>query len=365
GAMGDGDGDGITNLEEFLTGTDPSDGQSNPESAGGVNYVFFRDHFNDEEYLDRWFVGVTDDGALFNFAEDTIVDNDGEKTVLDTDLAQPGAANTCDTIFLQSIGDVDMDDGVFVANLHAYGSGRTSVGLSANGDLQTRIELQFNDEQAPYFVLRSFENGLEVTSPQIITTSYDDEDIEVRLSKLGSSYAVHVNGLLQSAGVTNTLLGNNDLQPFVAAESCDTDSESVDTYIESIELLRDTDGDALPDLYEDTNLDRLASTGESDLFVADTDGDLVNDGFDNCVLVDNKPQVDGDSDGYGNQCDTDLNNDCVTNVVDLGILRTVFFTSDPVADINGDGVVNVVDLGLMRLAFFSQPGPSGTSGECD
>ncbi|MFK7886510.1 MAG: M4 family metallopeptidase [Gammaproteobacteria bacterium] len=93
--------------------------------------------------------------------------------------------------------------------------------------------------------------------------------------------------------------------------------------------------------------------------VADADGDGVNDELDNCTLEANADQIDSNGDGYGNVCDADLNNDGIINVVDLGLLRAVFFTSDQDADFNGDGVVNVVDLGIMRASFFGAPGPSG------
>ncbi len=91
----------------------------------------------------------------------------------------------------------------------------------------------------------------------------------------------------------------------------------------------------------------------------DTDLDLIDDSFDNCVAVGNADQVDADNDGFGNACDTDLNNDGVTNVIDLGVLRTRFFSNDPVADFDGDGVVNVIDLGILRTYFFAAPGPAG------
>ena len=92
----------------------------------------------------------------------------------------------------------------------------------------------------------------------------------------------------------------------------------------------------------------------------DTDEDGIPDDADNCTLVPNPDQRDSNGDGFGNVCDADLNNDLVINVVDLGLLRAVFFTADADADFNGDGVVNVVDLGIMRAAFFGPPGPSGT-----
>ena len=92
----------------------------------------------------------------------------------------------------------------------------------------------------------------------------------------------------------------------------------------------------------------------------DTDGDGVPDALDNCTLIANGNQRDTNSDGFGNACDADLNNDNIINVVDLGLLRAVFFSDDADADFNGDGVVNVVDLGILRQQFFNAPGPSGT-----
>ena len=95
----------------------------------------------------------------------------------------------------------------------------------------------------------------------------------------------------------------------------------------------------------------------------DSDGDGVDDATDNCILTANSGQTDADGDGYGNACDADLDNDCVVNVVDLGLLRAVFFSNDPVADFNGDGIVNAIDLGIMKTGFFGAPGPSA-GGAC-
>ncbi|MFK7885573.1 MAG: hypothetical protein AB8G16_01800 [Gammaproteobacteria bacterium] len=99
----------------------------------------------------------------------------------------------------------------------------------------------------------------------------------------------------------------------------------------------------------------------------DSDNDGLTDSADNCVAVANADQRDTDSDGIGNLCDADLNQDCLVQVEDLGLFRQVFFSDDANADFDGDGTVNVVDLGILRVAFFANyvdDNPSGVSNLC-
>lgn len=90
----------------------------------------------------------------------------------------------------------------------------------------------------------------------------------------------------------------------------------------------------------------------------DSDNDGVDDISDNCVLVPNAAQTDTDGDGFGNACDPDFNGDCIVNTIDLGIMKTVFFTANADVDLNDDGVVNAIDLGILKTSFFEPPGPS-------
>lgn len=94
----------------------------------------------------------------------------------------------------------------------------------------------------------------------------------------------------------------------------------------------------------------------------DVDADGVRDMlYDNCTSVSNSDQLDTDSDGYGNLCDADFNNDIIVNSLDLGLFKTAFFTAgDIVEDLNGDQIVNSLDLGLFKLRFMQPPGPSAT-----
>ena len=94
-------------------------------------------------------------------------------------------------------------------------------------------------------------------------------------------------------------------------------------------------------------------------WAVDSDADGVDDAADNCTLVANADQRDTNGDRYGNACDADLNDDLNVNFADLGMLKSVIFTSDPDADFDGDGAVNFVDLGVMKAGFLLPPGPSG------
>lgn len=76
----------------------------------------------------------------------------------------------------------------------------------------------------------------------------------------------------------------------------------------------DSTGGSSESTSTDTSSD-TSSTGGSD---TDTDGDGVPDDGDNCVLVENPDQSDGDDDGVGDFCDDELIDDGVTLYVPVG-----------------------------------------------
>jgi hypothetical protein len=97
----------------------------------------------------------------------------------------------------------------------------------------------------------------------------------------------------------------------------------------------------------------------------DSDRDGAPDIEDNCMLVPNADQRDTDNDGYGNMCDGDLNNDGVTNTLDLNAYKQAHRSrsGDPNynanADFNGDGQINTLDLNIYKSFHRKPPGPSG------
>ncbi|MFK8032178.1 MAG: S8 family serine peptidase [Gammaproteobacteria bacterium] len=93
--------------------------------------------------------------------------------------------------------------------------------------------------------------------------------------------------------------------------------------------------------------------------VADSDLDGLPNDLDNCLNVANVQQQDTDNDSYGNACDADLNNDGVTNFLDLSLFSLVFQSSEPNSDFNSDGTVNFADLDIFKSLYLLPPGPSG------
>ncbi len=161
-----------------------------------------------------------------------------------------------------------------------------------------------------------------------------------------------------------TLQDGLDAFPLDSTESTDTDSDGIgnnsdtdddndgvadvdDIFPLDPNESMDSDGDGLgdnTDVFPNDSSETIDSDSDgvgdnSDLFPsdatesADTDLDSVGDNKDNCVLVQNVNQRDFDFDGLGDVCDSDQDNDSVSNDLDL-------FPFDPFEskDSDGDGV---------------------------
>lgn len=91
---------------------------------------------------------------------------------------------------------------------------------------------------------------------------------------------------------------------------------------------------------------------------ADSDGDNLIDGVDNCSMVPNATkQLDSDFDGQGNVCDPDPTQDGIVGVPDFGVLLGTFGLVEGApgynanADFTADGVVGVPDFGVLLGSF--------------
>lgn len=101
----------------------------------------------------------------------------------------------------------------------------------------------------------------------------------------------------------------------------------------------------------------------------DTDNDGVVDSLDNCILKPNGPllpdaggfsQRDTDSDGYGNVCDPDFNQNLIVDPLDFSMLKSVLGSpAAPDQDLNGNGIVDPLDFSTLKSFLGQPPGPSG------
>lgn len=163
----------------------------------------------------------------------------------------------------------------------------------------------------------------------------------------GSTYmTVYKDDVFVDTGVTATDVEDGDITSSVAV------SGVVDTAVPGNYKLIYT---AMDSSAYSVSLFRYVSVVEAD---GDSDGfEYLND---NCIDASNADQRDTDGDGYGNACDSDLNDDGVVNSLDIGLFKQTMFTVDQDADINGDGIVNSIDIALFKQMYLQQPGPSGT-----
>ncbi len=104
----------------------------------------------------------------------------------------------------------------------------------------------------------------------------------------------------------------------------------------------------------------LSDTALVTVMVAlDADHDGIEDGIDNCLGAANPGQQDTDTDGFGNWCDADFNNDGRVNYADLAEFRSKFGGTDAEANLDSVGPVNFADLARFKALFGKPPGPSG------
>ena len=97
----------------------------------------------------------------------------------------------------------------------------------------------------------------------------------------------------------------------------------------------------------------------------DADGDTIDDGRDNCLLVPNPSQTDVDVDGYGNQCDADYTNAGVVGIPAFNVLSAAWGSLigaanyNPNVDHDESGSIGIPDFIVFSIQFGGVPGPSG------
>lgn len=97
----------------------------------------------------------------------------------------------------------------------------------------------------------------------------------------------------------------------------------------------------------------------------DSDGDGVDDVFDNCVTYANPLQRDSDGDGFGNRCDVDFDQSGQADGRDVRHFTRMLRQGDPGADIDENGVVDAHDAIAAVPLWGKPPGPGAAVQDTD
>ena len=291
---GDSDGDGLTDVEEFMLGTNPTTPDTDDDGIGDFLEVRGENPTNP-------LAPDTDDDGLLDGLEDA--DQNG---TLDAGETDPNNADTDDDGLDDGVEDADQN-GAQDAGETDPTDADTDGGTVSDGDevAAGTDPLDPDDDVPPVDT-----DGDGLTDDQEAALGTDPEDADT--DNDGLSDFVEVTG----ANATDPLTADTDLDGLDDGVE-DANNDGAVSAGETDPNRTDTDGGTVSDGDEVTaGTDPLDPSDDVEI-VADADGDGATDATDNCPADANADQLDGDTDGAGDACDADADGDGFDD--DLGI----------------------------------------------
>lgn len=268
---------------------------------------------------------------------DLVPQSQGEGVAASIDLIPAQDTTQIGLVWTGTAAEIPSGNYLFRLNLkHAWSPSSPTLQTSSNAEQLVTVAI--------------FETNIETVNgePLIhVDVAPGDFSLGADDDSDGLANFTEVGGLSSSPFLSDTdddgTPDNLDIFPNVSGEWGDRDGDGIgdnrDNCIEAANTGQDnTDGDAHGDVCdEDADGDGFSSAEEASRgtnpLVADTDGDGVKDGNDNCPLVSNSDQVNSDTDGFGNLCDDDNDNDGLSNTSD----NCPYLASADQTDSDGDG----------------------------
>lgn len=353
-ASGDADSDGYTNLEEFGLGTSPTVANQSGIDNDSDTVPDFQDNCPTIANAGQ----ENQDGDSLGDVCDDDIDGDGIANGSDAFLTDPDESSDNDNDGTGDNADTDDDnDGMPDIFEDLYGLDSTNA-----SDASTDLDSDG---------VTNLQEYIQGSNPTIANNTSTDTDGDGRADILDNcpsdANANQADGDNDGIGDVcdadrdnDGIANGSDAFPDDNSESVDTDGDGTGNNADT-----DDDNDGMSDAFEaqygfdsldpsdasddtdsdgQTNLQEYQASTNPLLDNADTtdsDGDGTTDVLDNCPAVSNPTQSDNDGDRLGDACDSDDDNDGLSDTYEDSIGLDSTDASDALQDADGDGASNI------------------------